>query len=117
MSVQIIKEFNKTFEFLLEQLSSYIGTKPLLKFKMLIKYNSLTPLENFIIYALPEKQNILTKNEQFFLSKIDENNLLSLNEIYYQLDKTSKSNLWDLIHALLYLSEDYNNKKNVTSCN
>ena len=73
MSVQIIKDFNKTFEFLLEQLIDYIGTKPLIKFKMLIKYNSLSPLEQFILYALPEKQNILTKNEQFFLSKINEN--------------------------------------------
>ncbi len=89
MSVQIIKDFNKTFEFLLEQ---------------------------FILYALPEKQNILTKNEQFFLSKINENDLFSLNNIYNQLNETSKKNLWDIIHALLFLSEDYINKKtNITS--
>ena len=113
MSVQIIKEFNKTFEFLLEQLTDYIGTKPLIKFKMLIKYNSLSPLEKFICYALPEKHNILTKNENFFLSKIDNNDLFLLNNIYNQLNEKSKNNLWDIIHALLFLSEDYLNKKTI----
>ncbi len=107
MSIQLINDFNKTFEFLLEQLSFHIGYTPLFKFKAIIKFNSLTPLEKFIIYALPEKEKIMAKDDKFFFCKLDDIDILSLKDIYYQLDKESKSNLWDLIHALVYLSEDY----------
>jgi hypothetical protein len=88
------------------------------KFEDIIKYNSLLPIEQFLVYALPLRDKILNRDESYFSNtdnhkdKIgnDEyslNEILRLQKIYSELDVKSRSNVWDILQAMLCLGEDY----------
>jgi len=123
--VEIIKKFNSIIESLLTQVSPLIGTKYLMYFQKIIKMNSLIPIKKFSVYALRSKKQILDKNPDYFLdenyynktvneiySKKEKSDwylaeILHLKTIYLAVDDESKENVWDILHALVILSEDY----------
>lgn len=61
-----IKDFNEIFNSLLIQISPHIGSSYHIQFEQIIKYNSLLPIEQFLVYALPRKDKILSRNEEYF---------------------------------------------------
>jgi len=61
-----IKDFNEIFSSLLIQISPHIGSSYHIQFEQVIKYNSLLPIEQFLVYALPRKDKILNRNEEYF---------------------------------------------------
>ena len=112
--IEKIKSFNSVVESFLVQLSPIIGSFFYSYFKKLIKVNCILPIEHFIYYGLPHKENILTENEIYFTdteikkdyiskdtSKLNE--ILRLQGIYYKLDKESKKNVWSIMKALVIL--------------
>mgnify|MGYP000420884603 FL=1 len=123
--VEIIKKFNSIIESLLTQVSPLIGTKYLMYFQKITKMNSLMPIKKFSVYALKSKKQILDKNPDYFLDEnyynktINEiyskkentdwylSEILHLKTIYLAVDDESKDNIWDILHALVILSEDY----------
>jgi hypothetical protein len=116
----IITQFNDILGSFLVQVSPIIGSSYKYYFDQLIKINSLEPLQQFILYVLPHKTKILNKDETYFINKSNNKKMSKGNEmilseiikfqdIYHKVDDESKSNLWDIIHALLFLCEDYNN--------
>ena len=117
--VENIKQFNEILGSFLIQLSPMIGSTYSSQFENIIKYNSLLPLEQFCCYALPLKDKILNKDESYFtnpdnikdtISNEDSNTIneiLKLKDIYKNLNEDSKSNVWDIFQALLYLSIEY----------
>lgn len=117
MTSQIIKSFNEILDSFLVQLSPLIGTTYNYKFKQIIKVNSLLPIEQFLVHALPMRDQILNRDEIYFndnnnhKEKIDDsktlNEIIRLQNIYSKLDESSKSNVWDIFQALLMLGEDY----------
>jgi hypothetical protein len=126
MSVDIIKQFNDILSSFLIQLSPIMGSTYSYKFEQLIKYNSSLPIDHFIVHFLPLREKILNRDESYFTNpqintksiSVDEDNkyyvlseILNLQIIYTKLDEESKSNVWDIFHALVYLCDDYIIKK------
>ena len=117
MTSDIIIQFNNIIKSLLNQLIPFIGVKYSNDFNSIISYNSLLPIEQFIIYALPLSDKIKNRDETYFtnndysdIENIDNNTLneiLRFKNIYKELDKVSISNIWDYLQVLLCLSEDY----------
>jgi hypothetical protein len=118
MSNEKIKQFNQILDSFLIQVSPLVGTTYHFYFQKIIKINSLLPLEQFLVYALPMRDKILNRDETYFTNndnhkeKIAEhelklNEIIRLQGIYSQLDDTSKSNVWDILQALLILGEEY----------
>ena len=120
MSKEIIKKFNEIMDSFLIQTSPIVGTTYHFRFNKVIKINSLLPINQFITYALPLKDKILNKDETYFSNNDNHkdifnnisnkktlNKIFQLQDIYFQLDSESKSNLWDILQALVILSEDY----------
>ena len=118
MGNNIIEDFNDIVLSLLAQLSQIIGKEYITKFKTIIKYNSLLPIERFLIYVLPHRDKILERDETYFTEnddyynelksdtrKLDE--ILRLKNIYHKLDNISKKNIWNIFHAMLYLGEEF----------
>lgn len=118
MATEKIKEFNNIVSSLINQLSDNIGIAYIKKFEDIIKYNSLLPIEQFLIHALPIRDKIINRDVSYFSNEtnfsditnddkdiIDE--ILNLKNIYYKLDENSKSNIWDFFQAMLILSEEY----------
>jgi hypothetical protein len=115
---QKIIEFNEMLDCLLTQLEPYIGSTYHYQFQQIIKINSTLPIEQFLAYALLKRDKILARDETYFIS-IDNHldtlptnettldQILHLRSVYIQLNEDSKSNLWDILQALLCLSEDY----------
>ena len=122
--VTIIKKFNSIVSNLLEQVSPMIGKKYCDYFSKIIKVNSLLPIQNFIVHAIPHENKITERDPDYFLNetvykaavhkkwgeKADWylNEILNLKEIYLTVDDNSKNNLWDIVTALLLLSKKYN---------
>lgn len=113
-----IKDFNEILDSFLAQISPLIGTTYHYQFQQIIKYNSILPIEQFLIYAIPLRDKILNKDDTYFSNNdnyVDKvgNNVATLNEIlrlqtiYSKLDKESQSNLWDILRAMLFLGEEY----------
>lgn len=113
----IVIQFNDILTNFLIQMSPFIGSTYATQVESILKYNSLLPIEQFIIYAIPLRDKILNKDETYFT---DNNNcktvtddaliiseILKLQNIYYKLDDESKSNVWDILQALLLLSDEY----------
>jgi hypothetical protein len=118
MSKEKIKQFNEILDSFLIQISSLVGTSYHYQFQQIIKINSILPLEQFLVYALPMRDKILKRDETYFTNnenhkdKIGENEdalneIIRLQGIYSRLDETSKANLWDILQALLILGEEY----------
>ena len=137
MVVEQIKDFNVILSSFLVQVSPRIGTTYNHHFNKVIEYNAALPIEQFLVYALPYREHILTRNEIYFDQKSQTNNddivstvssqineygnvinvssanmnvldeILRLKSIYYSLDDNSKTNLWDILQAMLQLSEEY----------
>jgi hypothetical protein len=118
MSNEKIKQFNEILDSFLIQVSPLVGTSYHHYFQQVVKANSLLPIESFLIHVLPMRDKILNRDETYFINtdnhkdKIqDDNNILNeilrLQGIYNQIDDTSKSNVWDIFQALLFLGEEY----------
>jgi len=118
MATEKIKEFNNIVSSLINQLSDNIGIAYIKKFEDIIKYNSLLPIEQFLIHALPIRDKIINRDVSYFSNEnnfsditnddkdiIDE--ILNLKNIYYKLDDNSKYNIWDFFQAMLILAEEY----------
>jgi hypothetical protein len=122
MSVTKIKQFNEIFGSFLIQVAPLVGTTYHQQFEKIIKYNSILPIEQFLVHVLPIREKILYRDESYFIDKSNVNTqisddvsvldeILRLQNIYFQLDDTSKSNVWDIFQALLILGEEYINIK------
>jgi len=115
---ETILKFNQILDAFLVQLSPIVGSSYHIKFQQIIKYNSLLPIEQFLIYALPIKEQIINRDEKYFIEtnnhkdKLDNNNealneILRLNGIWEKLDNKSKNNVWDTFTVMLYLGEQF----------
>jgi hypothetical protein len=122
MASEKIKQFNEILSSFLIQVSSLVGSTYHHQFQTIVKYNSLLPIEQFLIHALPVRDKILNRDESYFnnnknhIDKIGNNEnilneILRLQNIYNQIDETSRSNVWDIFQAMLILGEEYINIK------
>jgi hypothetical protein len=118
MSKEKITQFNEILDSFLIQISPLVGTTYHYHFQQIIKVNSLLPVEQFLVYALPMRDKILNRDESYFNNndnhkdKIGDsettlNEIIRLQGIYSQLDSASRSNVWDILQALLILGEEY----------
>lgn len=137
MASEQIKDFNTILSSFLVQVSPLIGTTYNYHFDHIIKHNAGLPIEQFLVYALPYRDQILNRDESYFDHKTKTNNddivlsvesqlnqygdiinissanmdvldeILRLKNIYYSLDPDSKTNLWDILQAMLQLSEEF----------
>lgn len=137
MATEKITDFNTILSSFLVQISGSIGTTYSSHFEKITTYNSTLPIEQFLVYALPYREYILKRDELYFDQKSNTNNddivatvtsqinehgeviniaapninvldeILRLKTIYYSLDEQSKNNLWDILQAMLHLSEEY----------
>ncbi len=122
MATEKIKQFNEILSSFLIQISPLVGSTYYQQFEMIVKYNSILPIEQFLVHALPVRDKILSRDESYFttnsnhVDKIGGNEwvldeILRLQNIYNQLDETSRSNVWDIFQAMLILGEEYINIK------
>ena len=118
MNTSKVKEFNKIFKSFLKQIIPSIGKMYYYKFKLAIKCNSLMPIEEFIINVLPVSEKIINRDETYFVNtdnhqehiKGDKevlSEILRLQDIYFKLDDESKNNIWNILQALLILSQEH----------
>jgi hypothetical protein len=118
MATEKIKQFNEILSSFLIQISPLVGSTYYQQFEMIVKYNSILPIEQFLVHALPVRDKILSRDESYFttnsnhVDKIGGNEwvldeILRLQNIYNQLDETSRSNVWDIFQAMLILGEEY----------
>ena len=135
--IEIVKDFNNILSSFLVQVSGLIGTTYSYHLTKVIEYNAVIPIEQFLVYAIPYRDQILNRDEAYFnqnssdykddiiqkvstqineygnVININSNNMTVLDEIlrlkniYYSLDTNSQKNLWDILQAMLVLSEDY----------
>lgn len=113
----IILQFNNILSSFLIQLSPHIGTTYNNKFEQITKINVSLPITRFLVKALPLRDKIINRDESYFnntdtelLNQTEEEiltEILRLKNIYYKLDEISKSNIWDIFQALLFLGEEY----------
>jgi hypothetical protein len=110
-----IKQFNLIVEDLLTQTTNLLGTKYLSNFKMLIRFNSILPIEKFTEVLYPYKEHIMNKNVDFFVkepvnldgySYINCNDIIDLKKIFLSIDNESKDNIWEILQALVLLCEE-----------
>lgn len=118
MTTSHIQQFNEILDSFLIQVAPLVGSTYHNKFEQIIKYNSVLPIEQFLVYALPLREKILSRDETYFQNtdnhtdSIGERNdilseILRLQNIYCKLDDRSKSNVWDIFQAMLILGEEY----------
>jgi hypothetical protein len=137
MTTECVKDFNNILSSFLVQVSGLIGTTYSYHLNKAIEYNALLPIEQFLVYAIPYREQIVNRDESYFdknstdhkddivttlstqineygnviqvqsntMEVLDE--ILRLKNIYFSLDDNSKKNLWDILQAMLVLSEDY----------
>lgn len=113
-----IVQFNEILDSFLIQVSPLIGTSYHYNFQNIVKANSLLPIEQFLIYAIPLRDKILTRDETYFTDndnhadKIGDceetlSEIIKLQGVYSHLDETSKANIWDILQAMLILGEEF----------
>lgn len=118
MSIEKIKQFNEILNSFLIQVSPLVGTSYHYHFQQVIKVNSILPLEQFLVYALPMRDKILNRDETYFAdndndiykianNKVTPFEMFRLQGIYKQLDINSKTKIWELIQSLLLIGEEY----------
>lgn len=117
VSAEKVKQFNEIFEQLLIQISPMCGTTFHYKFKQIIKYNALLPIEQFLIHALQHKDKIHNKDETYFTIKNDtekENsekylvNLIKLKEqALHNNDTIDNSKTEKVMNSILLLQDIY----------
>lgn len=130
MSAEKIKIFNSIIESFLSQTTNVVGTTYYSYFKKIIKVNALMPIENGITQLLPFKDRIFDKDESYFkneqnyadkinipMAQVSNDTIISeifkLKNIYEKLDDESKSNVWDILQALVQLCIEYCELKNI----
>ena len=118
---QIILNFNEIILDLLKQTIDILGNSYLFYYKKMIKIDSLKPINTFIKYGLPYKHLVTSRDPTYFY---DEKNIINnmeddderdyyfteivkLKSIYINVDDTSKKNLWEILDALILLSEKF----------
>ena len=122
---EIIKNFNNVILDLLAQVSPIIGTKYSFYFNGIIKVNCIAPIKQFILHGYKNKDQIMNKDTNYFLDDTfvsesmkkevytDEetdfylNEIIHLKKVYAQVDDSSKESLWEILQALVLLSEEY----------
>lgn len=120
MSSEKIKQFNEILGSFLIQISPLVGTTYHHQFQNIVTYNSLLPMEQFLVHALPVRDKIINRDETYFSNTTNHkdqignnenilNEILRLQNIYDQLDEISRSNVWDIFQAMLILGEEYIN--------
>jgi hypothetical protein len=119
MTTKIIKQFNEIVSSFLIQVTPLVGTTYKFYFDKLIQYNAILPIEQFLVHALPLRDKILERDESYFINSDHSNTpqvlnneytlseILRLQNIFGQLDTDSRSNVWDIFQAMLYLGEEY----------
>jgi hypothetical protein len=129
-----IKLFNSILESFLLQTATIVGSTYHHYFVKLIKVNAPVPINYAITNLIVFKDQILSKNEDYFNNETNYiNNLNNLNnltdgiintdntlseimrlkDIYYKLDTDSKENVWSILQALLQLTIEYCELKNI----
>lgn len=118
MSREKIIQFNEILSSFLVQISPLVGSSYHNSFEQIVKYNSILPIEQYLVYALPLRDKILNRDESYFSDnnhqethEIKDDNILNeilrLQNIYSKLDDVSKANVWDMFQAMLILGEEY----------
>lgn len=119
----LIRKFNEIISNLLKQVSPLIGTKYSGYFDKLIKVNSLLPIKNFLVHAIPHEKKIIERDPDYFMNEnvykteakkkwgqnVDWylNEILNLKTVYLSVDDTSRDNLWDTVYVLLMMCKRY----------
>lgn len=115
-----VKQFNLIVEDLLTQTTNLLGTKYLSNFKMLIRFNSILPIEKFTEFIYPYKEHIMNKHVDFFVKEpvnfedynnIKCNDIIDLKQIFLSIDDESKDNIWEILQALVLLCEERYNER------
>ncbi len=105
-----IESFNEITLDFLNQMAPLTGKQYYYKYLLAIKFNSAYGINSFIENVLQFKENILNRDENFFLNKdLDTeyiNDIIGIKEIYHTLDHKSKKSIWEILTALVYLSEE-----------
>lgn len=123
---EIVKKFNNITAELLYDMTDVVGTSYYYKFKLLIRVNSVYPINKFKLNVIKFKDIILSKNANFFYNEniikkqLDGfsgedyeyymNEYHYLRNIYNGIDEDSKDNLWDILKVLIFLCESYHFK-------
>jgi len=114
MTTEIIKQFNEILESFIIQITPIVGSSVKTKFDLLIKVNSLLPIEKYLFYALPMRDKIINREESYFNNEENHKDdddvldlILSIKKVYHQTDKASQKNIWDIFQAMLFLGEEY----------
>jgi len=123
--IEIIKNFNSILGDFLQQVSPIIGTTYHHYYNQLIKANAILPVQYFITYVhqseKPLVKYIESRDETYFENTDNHKDhiggtkygdsalieIIRLQGIYSQLSKDSKDNVWDILQALLQLSNEY----------
>ena len=117
----IIQQFNTIVEDLLVQTTNLVGTKYLFNYRMMVRMNVIAPIERFTTSMLYYKDEINNKNINFFINKdidcskyntINNNDIFDLKNIFLNIDKESQENIWQILQALIILSEKRLEMKN-----
>ena len=119
----LIRKFNDIISNLLKQVSPLVGTKYSGYFDKLIKVNSLLPIQNFLIHAIPHEKKIVERDPDYFMNEtvykteVERkwgknadwylNEILNLKTVYLSVDDDSKNNLWDTVYVLLMMCKRY----------
>lgn len=125
-----IKLFNSILESFLLQTANIVGSTYHHYFVQLIRSNAPVPINYAIGNLIVFKDQILSKNEDYFnnesnyISNINNltdgsnpdntlSEIMRLKDIYYKLDTDSKENVWSILQALLQLTIEYCELKNI----
>lgn len=122
-----IKLFNSILESFLLQTANIVGSTYHHYFVKLIKVNAPVPINYAINNLIVFKDQILSKNEDYFnnetnyINNITDgeptdntlNEIMRLKDIYYKLGTDSKENVWSILQALLQLTIEYCELKNI----
>lgn len=110
-------QFNNIVLSLITQISKYTNKTYDSQFNMLLKINKTIPIIRFHNDVKEYKDKIMNKDEKFFYEhtyhEVKDNDgsimeeIIHLKEIYQKLDKKSISNIWDYLHAMVYLGDEY----------
>jgi len=123
--VEIIKSFNEILGDFLQQIAPIIGSTYHYYYNKIIVANALLPIQYFINYVHNSEKPLIkyieTRDENYFTNTYDPKEhlgqsmlaetalmeIIKLRGIYSQLSDESKDNVWNILQALLHLSNEY----------